>query len=182
MGLIKRIVLLALTTLLAAGLTVAVIYVQGIPIHEGQAKAAALLGSDTAKYCSNVSKVDNDTVALSGKLVVLNTLDNTLYTDYQNALPASRQPAVPADVTGVLCLTESQTVFDTSYYGENHDYTCTQYQKVLDAYLVDKKSGQVLAYQQFTGPTPPDCPDSTDSSLTETGDRVSPTIVADWLH
>jgi hypothetical protein len=180
MELIRRLVILVLATVLAGTLAVTAIYVQSIPVQAGQSRAAALLGTDSSKYCANLSQVNDESVALDGKIVVLKAIDSTVYADYQNALHANRQPSSSAEVTGIVCLSESQAVYHTATYG-NHTYSCTQYQTVLDAYLVDKRSIQVVAYRQFKGPRPPDCPDSTEASLTETGAPVIPALIADWL-
>jgi hypothetical protein len=86
-------------------------------------------------------------------------------------------------VTGILCVSTDNSVYDTDTYGSGSTtkYTCTRYQSTTNVYLFDAKSGGLVAKNSFDGGTPPECPDRTDKSISKYGDAANPKRIADWL-
>jgi len=182
-GLLQRIVVLVVCTVVAAGLAFGVIYVQGIPIRRAQEAAGRVLG-DKASLCSAVVRKDIKTrtrVNFDGKIGIVDAFDGSLYEKYQDALPAERQPAKPDEVRGILCLFDKQSVFGTSKYGNPAKYFCTRFSKDLEGYLLDAETGKLITAHLFYGTDQSDCPETTDSSVTRYGDLPPPDEVAAWF-
>jgi len=183
-ALFKRIFLFAGCTVIAGGLAYGVTYYQGSQQRAGQQAANTRLGT-AATLCQGKDQAAKPSVntTASGKIGIIKGEDGTLFDQYDQALPANLRPQQPSEVTAVLCLFEVHNVFGTDKYGNGSstDYTCTRYVRDLHGWLVDAKTGKVLAFGTFVGQTPPECPNETDTSLTETGDLPIPVDITDWL-
>jgi len=183
-ALFKRIFLIAGCTVIAGGLALGVTYYQGANERAGQQAANTRLGA-AATLCQGKDQAakPSGNAAVAGKVGIINGQDGTLFDQYDQALPATLRPQQPSEVASVLCLFEVRNVFGTDKYGKGSstDYTCTRSERDLDGWLVDAKTGKVLAFGTFVGQTPPECPNETDHSLTVTGDLPLPSDITDWL-
>src|SRR5260221_12358736 len=158
-----------------------------VSLKQDQDAALKQYGEAVLNLCNNLNPGAPDQGDLAGgasaKLTYMTADVKTIRTSYVTALPADRQAKDKTDLTGVVCLNESSTGFATDQYKDTSGvvkYTCPRYQKVLDAYLFDTKSGKLVAYKQFTGPTPPECPDTSSSNTSRTGDSPDAAEVTSW--
>lgn len=183
-GLIKRIVVWGVSTVVALGLAFAATYVQGIPIREAQAQTATLLG-ENLELCAkeNLKTMSRSSVSLKGQIGVVDVEHKRIYKQYQDALDTERQPTEATKLVGILCLREKIET-NTEEYGSNSSskrYYCTQYAHDLEAFLFDTQTKKMVAYRKFQGTQPPECPDRTSSSVTKHGQLPPSSDIGDWI-
>ena len=178
----------SLIALVVIGVVVGGIFtVAAIQLKQDQDKALATYGDVVLNLCNNLSQnaaVDASLAkSASAKLAFIDAGNKTLRDAYNSALSADRLAKDKTDITGVVCVNETSTAINTDNYKDSAGvikYTCTQYQKVMEAYLIDTKSSKLVAYQQFTGSAPPECPDKTSSNTSETGSSPAASEVTAW--
>ena len=178
----------SLLVLVIIGVVVGGVFIVGaIQLKQDQDKALAQYGDSVLNLCNNLvpnSPVDASLAkGASAKLTFIDAGNKTIRDAYFNALSAGQQAKDKTDITGVVCVNETSTVYNTDKYTDSAGtvkYTCVQYQKVADVYLFDTKSSKLVAYQQFTGPVPPDCPDKTSENTSRTGDSPAAADLTAW--
>ena len=98
-------------------------------------------------HIRDLPKSNKDAVDIEGGFVpryqIVPEKQKVIDESYLKALPADRAAKDKSDITGVVCLATSKNTIGTASYSV---YTCTQYQPVVDAYLVDIKSGNLASY------------------------------------
>lgn len=176
-----RLALLVLIVGCGIGLYVAVDTAQALPLQHAQANAIARFGVDLLDLCQNTTTTRNSSWPNTVKIGVINSDAQTVYDDYDSVLPAQLKATDRSDVTVLLCLTETKSVFDIDKYGNPAKYTCTRYRRDLTGYLIDVKTGTTINYRSFNGQMPPECPDETAIDISRTGDIPLASDVSTWL-
>lgn len=175
-----RLVILALIIICGVGLYFIVDTIETGPLRQAQQTAQDRVGTDLINLCHGATAT-RGTMPSRSKMIAINSDNDTVYDIYDSALPVSLKATDKSDVEVLLCLQEDKAVYDTSEYGDPTKYTCTEYERDLTGYLVDVKTGKTLNYKKFRGQRPPECPDSTDTDVTRTGDVPLAKEIISWL-
>lgn len=179
--LIQFIFYVIISTVLAAALAFAVIYVQGQPVEAARQAAQKLLGAN-AGACDGIKAVARKVAPLfTGKVVILNQQTKALDTALQDALPAALRAVDGAEVGLILCIMPVTNEYNTDYYGATKKYKCVQYTRDFRISAVDPVTQKVIASDLIDGGAPTDCPDKTDSDLTRYGDPPTASDIVTWL-
>ena len=178
---IIRLVLLVVIVACGAGLYEVVDSAQTLPLRQAQDSALQRFGPDLLNLCQTAVKNRTASLPDNVKVAVIDSDKKTVYDVYQDSLPASVQASDKSDVAVLLCLSESKNVYATDKYGQSETYTCTRYSRDLTGYLIDVKTGKTFNFSSFDGVVPPECPDSTSSDISRTGDIPLASDIADWV-
>lgn len=183
-GLILRLGIIAAVSVVVAALYLGVTFVQGAEVRQAHDAALQRYGDAALQRCQITGKAGAGSPPAGLKLAIFDAKNGTAFEPYNSALSATRQAKDASDLAAVLCMTENRAVFGTDTYSGTKSstrYSCVRYERDLDAYLIDVKTGKVLRHMQFTGAEPPTCPDSTDSNLTRVGELPPTSDVLDWV-
>jgi hypothetical protein len=160
--------------------------VSAILFKQAQDRTLSQYGEKAIALCNNLSpdlRAKGKVTDAGGKLAIINASTKITEDSIIEALPADLRAQNKDDVTGVLCISNDSSVYDTDTYGSGNTtkYTCTRYQTTTNVYLFSSKTGALVAMSSFEGATPPECPNTTNKSLSKYGDPANPKRIADWL-
>jgi hypothetical protein len=160
--------------------------VSAILLKQAQDQTLAKFGEKAIALCTNLSttlRAKGTIDDAGGKLAIIDASTKTTEDSIIDALPADRRAQNKEEITGVLCVSVDSKVYDTDTYGTETvtKYTCTRYQKTTNVYLFNAKSGALVAKSSFEGSKPPECPATTNKSISKNGDAANPQRVAEWL-
>jgi hypothetical protein len=160
--------------------------VGAILFKQAQDRTMAQYGEKAIALCDNLStdlRAKGKITDAGGKLAVINASTKISEDSIIEALPADRRAQSKEEITGVLCVSNDSSVYDTDTYGSGSvtKYTCTRYQTTTNVYLFNAKTGALVAMSSFEGSIPPECPASTNKSLSKNGSPANPQRIAEWL-
>ena len=142
-----------LILLLIGGAVGGVVIVAAIQLKQDQDKALNQYGETVLNLCTNLSPSAAAQGGLakqaSAKLTFIDAGVKTIRDAYFSALSPDKQAKDKTEITGVVCVNENSTVFDTDKYADssgNVKYTCTrQRRKGLIAGCCIRSSGGTSA-------------------------------------
>jgi uncharacterized protein (DUF1330 family) len=146
---------------------------------------AATFGANNLARCDNLTQIEGGQLDSTARIVVVNSTSSQVADDYQAAVPTANRATSSTDLTDVVCVRTSHSVFAEDSYGDKNSqvtvYRCTRYVVQIEAFVIDAHTGQPIAYRSYDGSDPPTCPDQTDTDLSEYGSTPKPSTVISGL-
>ena len=188
----RALTVIAVVIMLLVGILAIQQFVNTQRIAQNAAQAAAkatqmaiTFGANNLSRCNNLMQVGDGNLTNTSRIVVIDATTSQVSDDYQAAVPNVNRATSNSDLTDVVCIRNKEIVYAEDSYGEKDSqitaYRCTRYIEQVEAFVIDVRTGQPVAYQRYNGSLPPVCPEQTDTDLSEFGNMPSTATVITGL-